>query len=73
MRTSDSLDEEARALLENTAAEIHTALSQQDEAHLEAHSLTDRLRDSVQEFEAEHPNVASVLNRMIDVLAQMGI
>ena len=73
LQGTESLDDEARSLLEDASQLVQSALEKQDATHLEQHSLADRLRGSVEEFEAEHPTLASVINRVIDILGQMGI
>ncbi len=73
LESLDSLDTESRALLEEAAAEIHAALREKDPQQLEPTSLTDRLRTAVQDFEADHPTLAGVVNRIADALGQMGI
>ena len=73
LQSLESLDPETRAMLAEAATEIQAALHKEDGDDLEHHSLTERLRDAVQEFEADHPTLAGVLNRVIDALGQMGI
>ena len=58
LQTMESLDPETRAMLAEAAAEIQAALQKEDADQDEHHSLTERLRDSVHEFEADHPTLA---------------
>lgn len=69
----DTVDPHTRSLLEEARAEIQTAIDQQDAAQLQSQSLVDRLKDAEQEFEASHPNLAGIVMRMINTLAQLGI
>lgn len=69
----ESLDNEARELLKEAAAEIHTALQTDKIDEIPDQSLSARLDDAVSEFESSHPTIYAVVNRMVDVLGQMGI
>lgn len=72
---AESLDPELRDLLEATVADINATLQKRtdgDESPPEE-SITGRLSDAVQQFEDSHPTLAGVVQRMIDVLGQMGI
>ena len=57
--------------LESAALEI-ISLLHRSENH-EPSSNPETLRDRLLEFEASHPNLAAVMNRLIDMLGQMGI
>ena len=69
----EEVDEQTRALLEQAAADILTTLHKGHESDTETQSLAERLKDSVREFEADHPTFAGVLERLIISLGQMGI
>lgn len=69
----ETLDEESRSLLKEAADEIQTALEAENVTEIEHDSLTARLNDAVSEFESSHPTIYAVVNRMVDVLGQMGI
>lgn len=69
----ESLDDESRSMLKEAAAEIETALQAEDVSEIEHQTLSDRLNDAVSEFESSHPTIYAVVNRMVDVLGQMGI
>ena len=73
LHTQQPLDEPTRALLQEAASEIQSALKDQNPTQLEHQSLAERLKDAVQGFEADHPRLAAIVNRTIDVLGQMGI
>jgi hypothetical protein len=71
---SDSVDPDTLARLEAITAEITTL----DEAHTPpAESSDDEephpLRDMLQKFESEHPQLTETLGRIADGLAQLGI
>lgn len=70
VRTVESLDDQTREQLETLATEIIQALHR-NETGVAADSGS--LRDRLVEFEASHPNLAVVVNRLIDMLGQMGI
>ena len=68
----DSLDDESREQLADAAAEIAATLRRgrrtETTSQAEA-SLQDRLVD----FEASHPQLAIIVGRLLDGLAQLGI
>ncbi|MCI0358952.1 MAG: DUF4404 family protein [Planctomycetaceae bacterium] len=70
VRALHAADDATRQKLEQAATEIIQALHR-----VETGEEGDResLRDRLVEFEASHPNLAAVVNRLIDMLAQMGI
>jgi len=72
LQSVDSLDDQTRAQLTEAAAEITAAINrgQGTEAMRRAEgSLQDRLVD----FEAAYPQLAGVITRLLDGLAQLGI
>jgi hypothetical protein len=73
LQSLDSLDAEAKRLLEEAVGEMQTAIRRSDPDHLEPESLSDNLRQAAERFESTHPNLFGVVSRMIDALAQMGI
>ena len=70
VRTLQAADDATRRQLESAATEIIQALHR-----VETGEAGDResLQDRLVEFEASHPNLAAIVNRLIDILAQMGI
>ena len=72
LRAADSLDEPTRQQLATAASEMIAALHR-DEAAPPADADAGTLRERIVEFEASHPNLAAVMNRLIDMLGQMGI
>jgi hypothetical protein len=73
LRATTSLDEPTRQQLAEAASAMIAAL-QRDEPHPpQDREDSGTLRDRIVEFEASHPNLAAVMNRLIDMLGQMGI
>ncbi|MDX1948508.1 MAG: DUF4404 family protein [Pirellulaceae bacterium] len=70
LRATSQVDSATRAALEETATEIIALLHRASD---EPRTGESSLRDRLVELEASHPNVAVVVNRLIDMLAQMGI
>jgi prefoldin subunit 5 len=70
VRAVESLDDQTREQLETLATEIIQALHRNETGE---GSDSGSLRDRLVEFEASHPNLAVVVNRLIDMLGQMGI
>ena len=70
VRTLQAADDATRHKLAAAATEIIQALHR-----VETGEAGDResLRDRLVEFEASHPNLAAVVHRLIDMLAQLGI
>jgi len=66
------LDSETRLLLEEAVSDIQEALHEQP-ANIPDQTLSERLRDATEEFEASHPTFFGIVNRTVDALAQMGI
>jgi chromosome segregation ATPase len=68
----DTLDDEARKMLQEVSREINTLL-ERAEPHPHASSVQNRLNESIESFEVAHPTLAGVVRRLIDGLGQMGI
>lgn len=75
LREIQSLDADARALLEQAAREIGTALQQVPASGADgaAESLGDRITTAARRFETTHPTLSGILERIADGLAQLGI
>lgn len=72
----DSLDPGTREVLESAVEDIQQALQRPGGQPSEAdgdQGLQQRLEKSLQDFEASHPGLASLLSRIIDLLGQVGI
>lgn len=69
LHEADELDEESRALLEEIDGDIHQILNKEPDDV----SILDRLKDTVQDFEEEHPQLTITLDKIINMLSRMGI
>ena len=67
------VDPETRRVLEEAHREIQGALAGQPPSETEAGPLPTRLEQMAQRFEATHPTLAGVLERLVNGLAQLGI
>jgi predicted component of type VI protein secretion system len=67
---SKSLDADARKLLTTVLHDIEKVLARND---AEAAPAKPRLEALAVKFEADHPDLASVLRRLIDTLGKAGI
>jgi hypothetical protein len=80
LHSLDQVDPETRLLLEEAHREIQGALAARQPENVEARlraappgSLAGRLEEAAQRFEATHPTLAGVLERLVNGLAQLGI
>jgi hypothetical protein len=70
----ESVDEADRRLLQELSADIQELLAQ--DARQETHQyqrLGDRLTQTIEKLEAEHPSLALMMGQMADALSKMGI
>jgi hypothetical protein len=66
-----ALDDATRALLADVRRDVERALAAPD---ADAHgTLAARLRASVQHFEAAHPDLVAVAQRVLNQLADLGV
>jgi len=72
LRDADRADPEARELMRTVLHDIQRMLDEEPRER-EAESLVDRLRDALDRFEGEHPQLAEAAGRVIDQLSQLGI
>lgn len=84
LRAEDSLPAEKRQELERLLAELrreasglpsHARARRSDESDvmLDARAAVNRLGDNLAEFEATHPRLVGLVNRISTVLSNMGI
>lgn len=66
------LDEGLKSRLKEAIGEIETVLDQESEEKPTA-TLSKRMKEATSQFEQSHPTIAGTLERLADVLAQMGI
>jgi len=72
LRETDSLDDATREQLASAAAEIAASL-RRGERSAETRRAEDSLQGRLSDFEASHPQLAIVVGRLLDGLAQLGI
>ncbi|HZX24648.1 MAG TPA: DUF4404 family protein [Woeseiaceae bacterium] len=73
---SGQLDEDMRRLLTQVDEDIHRLLDQGEQAATEPESddaLSNQVRESATNFQAEHPRTYRVLREIADTLAKLGI
>jgi len=73
LRTLQTVDDEARQVLEEAMREIRATLHDEEQAELQRQTLRDQLQTAAHEFEGSHPTLTGILSRLIDGLGQMGI
>ena len=75
LATGAPLDPEARAQLQQLAAEIEVILGQPEPpaAASDQETLLDRVTSITTPFEETHPTLAAILGRIADGLSQLGI
>jgi hypothetical protein len=70
------IDAETQTMLQTVTSDIQNVLDSGSAAQVDddsGKSLSERLRDTLIEFEARHPHVGGLLERITDGLASMGI
>lgn len=72
LRSLDSLDDATREELASAAAEIAASLRRGKRSEA-ARRAEDSLQGRLVEFEASHPQLAIIVGRLLDGLAQLGI
>jgi chromosome segregation ATPase len=74
LSSADQVDPEAERLLRAVTDDIHRLLDDQREAPQEAlKSLSARLQSLMQSWETDHPQIAGLIGRTADALANLGI
>lgn len=72
LREMDSLDDTTREQLASAAAEIAASLRRGKRSE-ETLRAEDSLQGRLTDFEASHPQLAIIVGRLLDGLAQLGI
>lgn len=75
LQEEDHLDAETKTLLESVTADIQAKLHEASD-EIEStppESMTEQLRVALLSFEAKHPQVSGLIERISDGLAGMGI
>lgn len=70
---SPSVDDESRQLLVELARDIEAVLERRSEAGEEHASLVERLRAATGHFEESYPDLTTLIGRIADMLARLGI
>ena len=71
---ADQIDTETRERLETVTGDVQRLLGQDAEpSREEVEPLSDSLQDMVLRFEADHPSLTSLLNRIASGLSNLGI
>jgi hypothetical protein len=72
---TDDVDDETRRMLEVVTTDIRGVLDNETQAAADetSESVSERLRETVSKFEARHPQIAGILQRLTDGLSNMGI
>ena len=70
--TSD-VDDDTRQLLISVTADIERVLADDSPSPEVDESLTQRLEDAMRQFDADHPMIGGLLQRLSDGLANLGI
>ena len=74
LKSENAITERDRELLTRLSVDIQSLLARPGGLAAGKHrSIIDRLRESITRFEAAHPDLTAVLNRMSKALADMGI
>ena len=68
----DTADEESRHKLERLVEDLEQKLENPEDTEFHE-DLTDRLKDSMLEFEVSHPRLTSIMNDIMVKLINMGI
>jgi len=67
---ANTLDEKGREMLEHLTADINALLVRDGKPE---ESLVERLQDSIDHFEIEHPSLTMALSEMMKILSNAGI
>ena len=76
LNDTTDVDEETRALLLSVTADIERLLAKNGdstESEESGESYSQQIKDMISEFEARHPLIGGLLERLSDGLANMGI
>jgi len=71
LEEAEALDEQSTEQLQTALEEIRAALDRNQASDQE--SVGERLEEATAHFEQSHPTIATTLERLVDMLGQMGI
>ena len=69
----ESLDSQARELLQDTVREIDETLHQQGVEHLPHDTIAERLAEAARGFDESHPALSRIVGNLVKLLGQIGI
>lgn len=73
LRSFETIDDETRTVLSEAVEEIRTALRKEEPSQFEPQSVVDPLSKAARDFEGSYPTLSGIINRLVDILGQMGI
>ncbi len=73
LSSAGEIDSETQKMLKTVTADIQTVLSGQTTDANSEGSLSERLRETLIEFQVRHPHVGGLLDRITDGLSSIGI
>ena len=76
LASTDTVDTDDRALMVTVLDDLKVKLdgdAGEGDEDADEPSITDRLRESMERFEGEHPTLSESVMRVIDQLAKLGI
>lgn len=74
LKEAGKIDEESKELLKNLLDDIHRLIDKEgEESSNESKNIIERLRESAEEFEISHPELAASINTVINGLSNFGL
>ena len=71
---TESVDEKGRELLRNVDMDIRTLLERSEDAEVQSdESMLQRLQETIDHFEVEHPTITTALSELMTILSNAGI
>ena len=73
LENTEATDEAERERLRHLEADIRALLERSDDSTERDDPMLERLQDSIDHFEATHPQLTLMLNQMMTILSNAGI
>ncbi|MEZ6126277.1 MAG: DUF4404 family protein [Planctomycetaceae bacterium] len=73
LSSTSEVDDETRALLQNVTREIQQVLDGERSSDSHDTSFSERVGDVLRDFDAHHPAISGLLERLSDGLSSLGI
>jgi len=73
LEQTDSVDEKGNEMLRHLESDIHRRLERSGEKAEKDEPLVERIQDTIDHFEATHPNLTLTLSEMMTILSNAGI